>query len=126
MDKEITPDHLIFHQKLLDLKPKFQFGDEVVFKTGMIGTGKIIGIMPGIYYFQAHGCAKKWPKIDEKWQDKFVYYVAFPEPQKAISLEEYKEMNENYKDEVLEEWYEKLPLASSIAVIEQDISLFEF
>lgn len=125
MDNEIAPEHLIYHQSLLDLEPKFKIGDEILFKSGLIGSGKIVGMMPGGYYAQASGCAKKWPKIDENWKDKYVYIIAFPQPQKPVSLEEYMDMHDTYKEEMVKEWYNKMPLASLIIVIEEDIQLFE-
>lgn len=89
-------------------------------KIGSIvnGGGVVVGIMDPVLYRALQRIEKE--RLDLAWGEDHihydVYYVAFKEPVRILTFEEFKNSNPQLKEEFLEKEYNKLPLKNILAI----------
>ena len=98
-------------------------------KTGFPGVGYIVGFsLPSFWMMVRKANVEDfstWNNLYPEWEQKPLAHVFYQEPRKTVTFEEFKSGNTVYKDEVLEDMYNKLELAQSIMYPYDDLEVFD-
>lgn len=111
-------------------KQKFSLYDKVASKvTGFPGVGTIISVSCSDYFLQIQKqkAYKEWDEKFPGWKFRPVYILFFEQSRKPFTFEEFTDFyqDQNYNQEELKFYYERVPLVNMIAYVEDDLELFE-